>query len=791
MLRRGLEKIFYLVLLLILCASSNPLLSEIDYPWKDTYIGALDSRGWCGLVLAPQKDVAFAFRLIVEKDGQTADGEDLFYLVSEVGPNSPDGLYARVKFDLSLPFRAKKETPILIKPPRKSDTLTFEWSRQDERTVIGRVLIPKKTKVHLLQYFPWDFKGRYRLLEDGQVEGNSRTTKPVHSLLWTNRRGEAETEREGEEISLGFSGQDDQSLYFLISVGENISQLRDHIYRYKNRKAIDSKLEEEMARYAEKRVKIKGLYQGVPEAITNNLFWMTLYQPGSHRLYAPAGRRWIFPRSDGSSDDWQIFEWDSFFNSLELAVESSKHSLDAVKAVLETQYPNGNIPNWRSRFGGTPDRSQPPVGAYVVLKLFQKLGDPELLRFAYPMLGKWHAFWKAKKPNGQARRDGNGDGLLEWGSDKELIAEKVPPWEENAKGEQRAKWESGQDDLPTWDDVPFNNESGTLTMNCVDLNSLYALDAWCLSQIASLLSKHDDSESYLTEYEKMKELINTHLWNQREGFYLDRFWDGRFSTRRAASNFYPLLARIPDEPRARLMVNKHLLNPKEFFGEYMIPTISRDDPAFKDQQYWRGTIWPPTNYLVYQGLKAYGFDAVASEFANKSSALFLQSWKNFGLCPENFNSRTGEAGGERYQSWGPLFALMALEEYIDFTPWEGFRFGMINPEDDGVLSRVGIQGRHYDVEVDTGEILLREEGREIFAADGGAVIRHFLYTENEVSFEIKSTEKRRIKIHFLKKGKYQLLLDNQLKPLFKGRSYKFDVPEGDHSVLIQLLEETD
>jgi len=96
---------------------------------------------------------------------------------------------------------------------------------------------------------------------------------------------------------------------------------------------------------------------------------------------------------------------------------------------------------------------------------------------------------------------------------------------------------------------------------------------------------------------------------------------------------------------------RHLLNPDEYWGEFVIPTISRDDPAFADQQYWRGTIWPPTNYLVYQGLKAYGLDMVAADSASKSTALFLRIWKNYQLCPENFDSRTGEAGGQRYQSW--------------------------------------------------------------------------------------------------------------------------------------------
>ena len=83
----------------------------------------------------------------------------------------------------------------------------------------------------------------------------------------------------------------------------------------------------------------------------------------------------------------------------------------------------------------------------------------------------------------------------------------------------------------------------------------------------------------------------------------------------------------------------------------------------------------------------------------KARRLFMRSWTNFQLCPENFHPLTGEAGGQRYQSWGPLFALIAVEEYLDFTPWEGFRFGMIKPERKGKLSRVAIQGRHYDVKV--------------------------------------------------------------------------------------------
>ncbi len=766
-----------------------PLRAEVFYPWKQVYLGALDGPAWPGLVMALGKDAGFAFRLEVERNGETAESEDFFYLVSEVGPQSPDGQYARVRFDLGLPFKKAAETPILVKPPDDRQTLTLEWSRRDESIVVGRIRCPEGVRLSVVHYFPWDYRGAYDRLADGQVRGRAGAAGPVY-VFWTDRETAAAPPAGPDTLARSIDIGGLREVHFAAAAGDAETTVLNRLYRYKNGAAIDQFLMEEERNYGKKRVRADGLYEGAPEALTDNMAWMVLYQPGHHRLYTPAGRRWIFKRPDGSPDHWQIFEWDSFFNALELSVESSRLASDAVRAVLETQYPNGNIPNWRSRFGGTPDRSQPPVGAYVVLKLVQKTGDLDLLRFAYPILEKWHAFWTARGENGKPRRDGNANGLLEWGSDPKLVAKETPPWEKDATPRQRAAWESGQDDLPNWDEAGWSDDGGTLSMDCLDLNCLYALDASCMSQMAMLLDRPADAERYQAEYERVRALVDERLWNEKEGFYYDRHWDGRFSKHKAASNFFPLIARIPDERKARRML-QHLLDPRQFWGDYVIPSISRDDPAFqaRDQQYWRGTIWPPTNYLVYQGLKAYGFDVVASEFASKSAELFLRSWKSFRLCPENFDSLTGEAGGQRYQSWGPLFVLTAVEEYVDFTPWEGFRFGMIDPPGKGWLYRAAIQGRHYDVKVSPGETLLVEEGEEIVSADGGAVFRHFLYNEREVSFEVKTMGRRKIRVGLLKKGKYQLLVDGREADVFEGRSVKVTVPEGDHAVVVQLLED--
>jgi len=784
-----MKKVLLVILIfLFLTFFFHNLDAEIYYPWKNVYIGALDPNNWAGLVFIPDRENAFAFRMSIKKGNRKAEGLDLLYLISEVGPHAPDGSYARIKLDLSLALGRGEDTPILKKPSKKSETLIFEWSRKDEKTVIGKISIPKDVKIQIDHYFPWGLKGQYSLLEDGQVKGINPSQKH-HYLFWSHIKG-IPVSSSDEDLMLSYSSEETREIYFTAAVEQNVQNLRSRLLSYKNTRTIESLLNEEKKRYEKRRVKIEGLYEGVSRAVTNNLFWMTLYQPGKQRFYLPAGRKWIFPKPDGTQDLWTLFEWDSFFNALQTSIESTKHSKDILKSVLDTQYPNGNIPNWRSEFGGTPDRSQPPVGAYVVYKIFQKLGDMRILKSSYAVLKKWHSFWKDLSETGIPRRDGNQDGLLEWGSDTELVSKNPPSWEKNVLGRKRAMWESGQDDLPNWDETSFIEHTGTLNMNCLDLNCLYALDAFCLAQIANVLKLNQEYKEYMNEYKEMKTLINQQLWNESLGFYYDRYWNGAFSTKKAASNFYPLIAGIPDDEQARKMI-AHLLDEEEFWGEYIIPTISRDNPAFDDQQYWRGSIWPPTNYLVYQGLKAYGFDAVASEFAWKSSTLFMRTWENYQICPENYDSRSGEPGGKRFQSWGPLFALMALEEYIDFTPWEGFRFGMLETEVKGELQRIYIQGRHYHLLVSPSKLVLEEEDEKILSINGPVIVRHFLYSKNIISFEIKSLEKRKIKVDFLTKGKYQLTIDDQAEEIFKGNSIKFKLPDGEHTILILLLKTLD
>ena len=149
-------------------------------------------------------------------------------------------------------------------------------------------------------------------------------------------------------------------------------------------------------------------------------------------------------------------------------------------------------------------------------------------------------------------------------------------------------------------------------------------------------------------------------------FYNRYTKSGEFCKRISPTNFYVLLAEAATQEQADRMINEHLLNEEEFWGEWVMPNTPRNDPAFADQQYWRGRIWGPTNYLVYMGLRNYAPKEVTTDFARKSEALLLKGWKSKGYIYENWNAITGDSEfsdcSDTFYHWGALMGYISLIE---------------------------------------------------------------------------------------------------------------------------------
>ena len=115
------------------------------------------------------------------------------------------------------------------------------------------------------------------------------------------------------------------------------------------------------------------------------------------------------------------------------------------------------------------------------------------------------------------------------------------------------------------------------------------------------------------------------------------------------------------------MVEDHLLNPDEFWGRWVIPSIARNDPSFEKQRYWKGAIWPPLNFLTYLSLRQGGYHDEATVLAAKSLELLLSEWHRKGYVSENYSSITGTGddhrlSSDRFHSWGALLGIMSFVE---------------------------------------------------------------------------------------------------------------------------------
>ena len=71
-----------------------------------------------------------------------------------------------------------------------------------------------------------------------------------------------------------------------------------------------------------------------------------------------------------------------------------------------------------------------------------------------------------------------------------------------------------------------------------------------------------------------------------------------------------------------------------------MPTVARTDPRWKSSDFWRGDVWPSTNYQIASGLAAYGHKDLAAGIADKTIANAIKH----GIS-EHYDSVSGKALG--------------------------------------------------------------------------------------------------------------------------------------------------
>lgn len=396
-----------------------------------------------------------------------------------------------------------------------------------------------------------------------------------------------------------------------------------------------------------------GQKQELYDAMQICLAWDTLYDPFMDRVISPVSRVW----SCGCGG-WVLFDWDTYFAAWMASLENKELAYANAIAITEMVTDEGMIPGMTRANGlKTRDRSQPPVGSLTVRVLCDKFNETVLAEKLFDVLLGWNRWWPKYRDQ---------DGYLCWGSTpyEPVIGHILETVVCNTRF--AAQLESGLDNSPMYRGMPYDPAKNKMQFADVGLMSFYITDCRELAELARRIGRHEVIDELNQRAAQYAEKLKT-LWCEKTGLFLNKRLDnGELQHRLSPTHFYPLLAQVATQAQAERMINEHFFNPDEFWGEWILPAIARNDPCYPDQDYWAGRIWAPMNFLVYLGLCKYDLPEARKALVEKSEALLLKEWREHGHIHENYSGDTGMGCGSGKQNsdpfyhWGGLLGLISI-----------------------------------------------------------------------------------------------------------------------------------
>lgn len=380
--------------------------------------------------------------------------------------------------------------------------------------------------------------------------------------------------------------------------------------------------------------------------------WDTIFDPVMKSPITTVSRIW-----NKQWGGYVLFCWDTYFGALMQSLDNKVLAYSNVFAITNMVTKDGFVPNYACQNGFKSfDRSQPPVGSMVCLKIYERFQEKWFLEEVYQKLARWNDWFYEK------RRTQNG--LLTWGSNP---YEKY--YDHNLESDgigdiQGASYESGLDNSPMYEDIPFDYENHRFMLDDVGLSGLFIADCYALSEIADILGVLEDKQKFVDRADLIENKLEE-LWDEETGLYLNRRTDNsKFEKRFSPFHFHALFSRKVSAKKRERIVREHLMNPEEFWTNYPLPSIAKSDPSYVNQTYWQGRVWAPMNYLVFEALVSAGEKEAASLLAEKSEELILKEWIECGHVHENYDPETGEGcnseRSDKFYHWGGLLAYISL-----------------------------------------------------------------------------------------------------------------------------------
>jgi hypothetical protein len=123
-----------------------------------------------------------------------------------------------------------------------------------------------------------------------------------------------------------------------------------------------------------------------------------------------------------------------------------------------------------------------------------------------------------------------------------------------------------------------------------------------------------------------------------------------------------------------------------------------------------------------------------------------------------------------------------LEQFIDETPWDGLRFGALNPPTEGALSNYQWNHHGYKIVIGPDHTSIERDGKPWLEANAGVVFRKVTSSTSTLSFKIHTVKTTNVIIHAFASRPDSFTIDNRAaKPVLGGDgSATVTIPVGQH-----------
>ncbi len=355
--------------------------------------------------------------------------------------------------------------------------------------------------------------------------------------------------------------------------------------------------------------------------------------------------------------------WDSCFHAIILSHFNVEDAKKELLSIISKQFNNGMVPHmiyWEKKdvinfdWGkdGTSSITQPPMLAYAAWQIFQKDSDLEFLKSIYIPLFHFYKYLI----NDRDPHENDLIGIIdpdESGEDNSPRFDtllNLPPVQTREKSLEKRLLLVKENKTCNFD-APFCMKN-FFWVKDVPFNVIMVENLRALSSIAEKLGNSHDVAYFNKKREMIIKAMRTLMYE--DGLFWSTYGEDYQKIKlKTWAIFSPLFANILTQGEAKELVEKHLLNNKEFQLEYSVPTVSIDEPSFDPSGFWRGPTWIATNWIIHKGLLNYGFTDIADDIKKKSIELIKKSGFR-----EYFNPQTGEGLGAKDFTWGGLIVDM-------------------------------------------------------------------------------------------------------------------------------------